>query len=296
MLMITELSHIGLLSVFGEDAKSFLQGQVTCHVEEVSPIQSTLGAHCNLKGRMISLFRLFQMQGQNGYYLSMPLSMVPIALAHFKKYALFSKVSLEAVPTSSLSRFGVSGLQAEDFIHKISSPSSEITICRLPDLEPRYEIYGSPSAIKRILFEHQTHFHPLSNQAWELLDIQSGIPTVFPETSEKILPHHANLVFLQGISFKKGCYLGQEIIARMQFKGKIKKHLYRAYVEAALTLLQPGTPIFSDNKQETEEPGMVIRASRRESGYEFLYIQDEQHSKDRAHLGELEGPVITPLF
>src|SRR5579872_1880552 len=94
MNCFTDLPQLGLISVTGKDAKTFLQGQLTCDLNAITPIQSLLGAHCNLKGRMQALFRVMQW-GEDHYVLSLPLSMVSIALSNLQKYALFSKVALK---------------------------------------------------------------------------------------------------------------------------------------------------------------------------------------------------------
>jgi len=155
------LPPFGLLKIEGIDAKKFLQGQLTCHMDETFPSNIYLGAHCNPQGRMISLFRLFL--HQDIYCLQMPQSMIAIALQAFKKYAVFFKVVL-------------------------SDASNQINQFN------QIELYGL-------------------------------YPTIYPETSEKFLPHELGLQNTSAISFTKGCYTGQEIIARMHYRGKLKSQL-----------------------------------------------------------------------
>ncbi len=171
----SNLPLFGFLKVEGVDAKKFLQGQLTCNMEEVLPSQVHLGAHCNPQGRIISLFRLFFYQ--DAYYLQMPQVMVSLALQAFKKYAVFFKVSL----SDSINEFPSVGYNTE------------------------------------LLSRAQSN----------------GIyPTIYPETSEKFLPHELGLQHTPAISFNKGCYTGQEIIARMHYRGKLKNQLCRGSVHS----------------------------------------------------------------
>lgn len=171
--MTTHAEPLGLICVTGEGAKKFLQGQLTCNLDEISSEISCLGAHCNPQGRIISLFTLFLRN--DDYYLQMPIDLIPIALAALQKYAVFFKVKLHETPNT------------------ISN---------------------------------------LSEETWKKLNISAGIPTIYAVTSEKFLPHELNLHKLQGISFNKGCYTGQEIIARMHYRGKLKTHMYRVKAES----------------------------------------------------------------
>lgn len=154
----------GLLEISGEQAKKFLQGQLTCNMDEVTPESPHLAAHCNPQGRVISLFYLFLRDDH--YFLQMPREMIPIALQALKKYAVFFKVKLTDVSDEQ----------------RIEKNSKE------------------------------------------------NIPMIYPETSEQFLPHDLNLPALGAVSFNKGCYTGQEIIARMHYRGKLKNQLYRAKV------------------------------------------------------------------
>lgn len=176
----TPLAHLGLLAVYGEDAKRFLQGQLTCDLETITETSASLGAHCNPQGRVISLFKIIA--NPKGYYLQMPFELIPIALKALQKYAVFFKVSL-IDESASLNQLGFNTTKE--------------------------------NAEKQHQFE-----------------ISQQIPSIFPETSEKFLPHELNLPNLNAISFTKGCYTGQEIIARMQYRGKLKKQLFRAHLQS----------------------------------------------------------------
>ncbi|MHB1947940.1 MAG: CAF17-like 4Fe-4S cluster assembly/insertion protein YgfZ [Gammaproteobacteria bacterium] len=250
MNMIAELSQRGLLRVAGKDALKFLQGQLTCDLTEITATQTRLGAHCNPQGRMISLFRLFWFQ--DAYYLQMPQNLLPIATAALKKYAVFFKVSLDDV-SSDFKQMGYSGPGLKFFPIGVdeAAESSDVLIMRVQGMTPRYEIIGKEQAVNEL--KQQLNVSTQPETAWKCLDIQNRIPAIYPETCEKFLPHELNLPKLNGVSFKKGCYTGQEIIARMEYRGKLKKNLYRARVET------PNIPLLDGDIYLQKEPiGSIV--------------------------------------
>lgn len=165
----------GLLQVSGPNAEKFLQGQLSCHLAEVTATESRLGAHCNPQGRVLFLFRIFLFE--SSYYLVLPQNMLELAKTALAKYAVFFKVELQTL---------------------------------IP--EPSLPVYEKAAA------------------EWSYFDPRQGHPQVYPETSGLFLPHDLNLHKLDGIHWDKGCYTGQEIIARMHYLGKLKTHLYQAKI------------------------------------------------------------------
>lgn len=210
---VTELISLGYLKVSGLDAKKFLQGQLTCDLEDSTPELCLLGAHCNPQGRIISLFHLFQYEGS--YLLQMPSSLVPIAYKALKKYAVFFKVELTDVSTeiAALGYCGNEPVFAKK-LHavKLAAPG-------------RYQILGPKEKISSLLKKIIKNETANYSNAWKYIDLRGKLPEIYPETSEKFLPHDINLPALNGVSFKKGCYTGQEIVARMQYRGQLKKSL-----------------------------------------------------------------------
>ena len=243
--ILCDLSYLGLIHITGQDAPKFLQGQFTCDLNEVSETNSTLGAYCNLKGRIISLFRLlpYSFDDSNGFLLQTPYDMIESTMATLKKYALFSKVEISNI-SEKLIKFGLSSEQSNQLLCEhfnltklpqaknqcitIHHENSKILISCIPGIEEhtRYEIYGLNLSVMHALWQKLNLSIPkVQEKSWIKLDILSKIPQITSDTQAQLLPHHINLPQLGGVSFKKGCYLGQEIIARMEYKGKIKKHL-----------------------------------------------------------------------
>jgi folate-binding protein YgfZ len=212
------MTTIGFVHISGPEAKKFLQGQLTCDMEQLVPEQYQLAAHCNPQGRIISLFHLFQRE--DAYYFVLPASMVEKTILALKKYIVFFKAAICA---------DVINIQHADF-------------------------FGKENLIQR------------------------GIPSVYPETSGLFLPHELNLPDLGAVSFNKGCYTGQEIIARMHYRGKLKSHLYQATFSNTLTPT-PGSPIVCENNQTEKTVGTVVDAASQH----ILFVTDETNAKD-AHL------------
>jgi folate-binding protein YgfZ len=240
---LIDLSDLGLLRVSGEGAARFLQGQLTCHLDEITPLQSRLGAHCTPQGRIISLFRIFF--SQNHYYLQMPTDIL-------QKYAVFFKVELADASRTmqSLSFYGPN-TTAELAKHLGTLPeqidevkeTNGLLLIKLPGIFPHYEIIGEPGALA-VLREKLSPTLLAGFDNWKQINIAASIPAIYAQTTGKFLPHELNLPLLNGVSFNKGCYTGQEIIARMQYRGQLKNHLYRARVQAS-TLPQPGDDIYN---------------------------------------------------
>lgn len=213
----TDLSaYLGLLSISGPDALKLLQGQFTCDVSEISPHTSCLTAQCNPQGRIIVLGYLCYFNDR--YLFSIPKSMILIALNALKKYAIFFKVNVEDV-TLQYHQFGVKNTSnIEHLDHTLLvciSENSHYLGIRLTSEKGSYS-------------EDLQEAMVTSLEEWKHLNIISGIPSIYPETCEKFLPHDLNLPKLGAVNFKKGCYTGQEIIARMEYRGKPKNRLYRA--------------------------------------------------------------------
>ena len=212
--MKTYLPHRTWLAISGPDAERFLQGQLTCDMREVNAGLSPLAAHCSPQGRVISLFRLIK--HGNTYYLNLPLDMKEIAEKNFRKYIPFFKASLNDV-SDTLQAVGV------DAAEYATLDTQGLTIAKVDDT--RYIIIGD--ALSDV-----TH----NETAWHAQDIQAGLPMVYAATSEKFLPHYLNLPVLGGVSFQKGCYTGQEIIARMQYQGKLKYALQQKILHHAASV------------------------------------------------------------
>jgi folate-binding protein YgfZ len=201
------------IKISGPDAEKFLQGQITCDVTQLNKITANLAAHCNSKGRIVSLFWIWKQE--QDFYLALSDDLLPIALKNLKKYGIFFK-----------------GLKIE-------------TVSQPP-------------------------FIPENVKQSRLDNIRQGIPTLYAATSEFFLPHDLNLPQLGAVSFTKGCYTGQEIVARMENLGTPKQHLYKLKFELDAAPL-PGTKLFLETNLESEI-GRIVDAVAVDTHVEALAV------------------------
>lgn len=280
-LLLCDLSHRGLIAAYGADTATFLQGQLTNDIRDVSDQHSQLSATCSPKGRMLANFRIFK-RGET-FYLSLPLSLLESTLKRLRMFILMAKTTLEDA-SQSLVGIGVSGPQIEQHLQEKNltlplqtddtTQSSGYTIIRLGGPQPRFEIYGELDAMKE-LWEHlNVHAAPVGAGVWEMLDILAGTPTIYPPTSEAFVPQMANMQIINGVNFRKGCYTGQEIVARMQYLGKLKRRMYRVHVAGEQTV-NPGDPLYSPNSTSGQGTGNIVSAQPDPNGgYMALAVID----------------------
>ncbi len=225
---LVDLTPLGLIAIKGNDAAKFLQGQLTCDVREVTDAQSRLGAHCDPKGRIQFTFRLFKFQ--DTYYFRLPVDVISHALILLQKYAVFFKVQLEDI-TQQWASFGLSGANCQTYLEDTFSiaptaidavvPLQDLILIRTSASLPRFEIIGKPATIINLQQQFPVTTPHDDFNTWKLLDIQSGVASVNSPTIGEFTPHDLNYPALNGVSFNKGCYTGQEIVARMQYLGQL---------------------------------------------------------------------------
>lgn len=300
-----DLSHLGLIAVRGPDSETFLQGQLTCDVRQVTPEHSLIGAYCSPKGRALASFRLFR-RGDDRY-LELPGQMVEPTLARLRKYVLRAKTVLEDA-SDALARIGVAGPNAAALLEQalggipeeanrvarseaINSPG--ITVIRLPGAIPRFELHGPVPEIQAIWNALMPTSTPVGAEPWRLLDILAGTPAVYPETVEAFVPQMLNLQLLDGIGFQKGCYTGQEVVARTHYLGKLKRRMVLARVDSP-TPPRPGDPLFSPQADASQGAGRLADACRHpDGGYLVLavaLIECAEHGT--LQLGDSDGPQL----
>ncbi|MET1066445.1 MAG: folate-binding protein YgfZ [Pseudomonas prosekii] len=287
------LSHEGVLAVRGADAGKFLQGQLTCNINYLSDNLSSLGARCTQKGRMQSSFRI--LLESDGVLLAMATELLEPQLADLKKYAVFSKSKLTD-ESAAWVRFGLDhgdvalsslGLELPADTDSVVRNDGLIAIRVSPQRAELWVAADQAASIKDKLSALLTEGE--LNQ-WLLGQIRAGIGQVMPSTRELFIPQMLNLQAVGGVSFKKGCYTGQEIVARMQYLGKLKRRLYRLQLEGS-ELPEPGTQLFAPTHNSSI--GEVVIAARGEENIELLAVlQAEAAESGDIHLAALEGPAL----
>ncbi|WP_166222697.1 YgfZ/GcvT domain-containing protein [Pseudomonas atagonensis] len=290
------LSHEGVLAVRGADAGKFLQGQLTCNINYLSDSRASLGARCTQKGRMQSSFRIL-LEG-DGVVLAMASELLEPQLADLKKYAVFSKSKLTD-ESASWVRFGLE--QADNALASLGLdlPAETDSVVRSEGLiairvsPDRAELWAPVDQADAIKAELAATLPEGELNQWLLGQIRAGIGQVMPSTRELFIPQMLNLQAVGGVSFKKGCYTGQEIVARMQYLGKLKRRLYRLSLDVA-ELPEPGTQLFAPSHNSAI--GEVVLAASAGQNIELLAVlQAEAAEAGDVHLGALEGPALRLL-
>jgi folate-binding protein YgfZ len=235
-ISISRLPNSGLLAVTSTDNLKFLQGQLTCDLKEVTAEQWRYGALCTNKGRMISNFLLAQI-APNQHLLRMHSSTIEAVVATLKKFAPFYKGTV----TDCSADYVIVGIAAsdeavlDDFVQKNFStlPSTanaaktteQFTLLKLDTL--RYECWIKKELADAYWQKLNSTAVVINETQWELLNIRAGLGEVRKATIEEWTPHMLNLQTIGAINFKKGCYTGQEIVARTEYRGLQKRAMYR---------------------------------------------------------------------
>ncbi len=225
-----ELLDLSAISITGIDKSKYLQGQVTCDVDSLAEQPVLCGAHCNAKGKVFSCFRLFNYH--NSYLLFQHKSTIDASLSELKKFAVFAAVDI--TNDHNLAFHALVGEQAKQLIQQKFnqvpdhvSPvhhNEDVTVVYLPGSVERYLLISNKEHSEALM----TCFNlpTFSSAVWNLLEIQQGFPLLHEHSITEYVPQMLNLQAINGISFTKGCYLGQETVARMQYLGKNKKALF----------------------------------------------------------------------
>lgn len=233
------LSQYCLIEVVGADAEKYLQGQLTCDVTTLSVGEHTLTSHCDPKGKMSALFRLFRAENEK-FVLVIHRSLLPEALTQLKKYAVFSKVTFTELDTP------VYGIAGDEAFAKLSENSTALI---LTQGQKRAFVWGD-------IFEPNAE-----ESLWTLWDIQEGIPVLLKENQCELIPQAVNLQAIESaISFTKGCYIGQETVARAKYRGANKRALFTlvGQFEANMTLPEPASAIEMQLGENWRATGSVL--------------------------------------
>ncbi|EGQ9729144.1 tRNA-modifying protein YgfZ [Vibrio cholerae] len=222
-LMLTHLTGWGTITLVGADKKAYLQGQVTCNVVSLQEQQVTFGAHCDAKGKVWSVFRLFH--HHDGYAMFQPQSAMEVELRELKKYAIFSKVT---IAESSDIALGVMGSQADAWIDSVSETTGDVrriaggTAVRMSP--QRWLLLVNAEQAEQYVNAWQG-LH-VEQSLWTRMDIEEAVPVVTQTAQNEHIPQALNVQAVDGISFTKGCYTGQETVARAKYRGINKRAMY----------------------------------------------------------------------
>lgn len=230
-LTLIPLSDLALVTITGPDSQKYLQGQVTADIDALADDQHVLCAHCDAKGKMWSDLRLFHYK--DGYAYLIRRSALDTQLAELKKYAVFSKVTIAADESAVLT--GIAGRGATDALqaHFSTVPdadtqvvgNNDTTLLYLPLPQGRFILIQTAEQAGAL--SDALSLPDASDTQWTALDIEAGYAVIDAATVSEFLPQATNLQSLpRGICFKKGCYTGQEMVARAKFRGANKRAMF----------------------------------------------------------------------
>ena len=247
--VLCDLSHMGLMLAAGVDATAFLHGQFCNDVLALSESNVQWNGWCSPKGRL--LVTLLAWSGKQGVFMMLPRSLQPAIQKRLQMFVLRAKVKLTD-ESDTWVRFGVAGPTAESLLRDVAGTVPEKTmssvhvdIGRIIKLAAnRYVVIARPD--NAVLLWHQLAGKAVLVGApiWDWLLIKEGIITVLPETQDAFVPQMANFELVGGVSFKKGCYPGQEIVARTQYRGILKRRMVLAHIDTTTSPI-PGEKLFS---------------------------------------------------
>ena len=298
--VLCDLGHLGLIRISGADAKTFLQGQFSNDVNEVSPTLSQLNSYNSPKGRMYASFRLYQLG--DDYLIQIPRENIEPTLKRLQMFVMRSDVKLQDISDDMLG-LGISGPKAEEILAKqFNQVPDSVDACvtwdngliaRIPGVQTRFIVICRAADAQAYWQGLSGQCKPCGPQAWTLLDIRTGIPNIYLATREEFVAQMVNFHSINGVNFKKGCYPGQEIVARMHYLGKLKKRMYRVNIDTAV-LPAINTAIFTaGNEQNVGQ--LVDCCTAPDNTCEALIVLQIKNAGDELHLATADGPDIKLL-
>ena len=334
-----DLSQFGTLRVSGEEAQSFLQNLLSNDIHEVRRSRAQLSSLNTAKGRLLATMLIWR--ESEDYLLQLPRVLCESVRKKLSMYVLRSKVRVTDSSDEIIS-LGISGTNAQEILRNQFGelPHEQLTLTILPDPSVSFRTKGSvegedsisrkasaSSARTDILIGNvmrisgtrwqintsaphaaalwttlSQHAQPVGSTCWDWLNIRSGIPIILPQTQERFVAQMVNLELIGGVNFKKGCYPGQEIVARMQYLGKLKRRMYLAHLDYQAHLdssdvPQAGDELFSAD-MEGQASGMIVNATPAPGGgYDVLAsVQTSSHETQTVHWRSLQGMALQFLL
>ncbi len=297
----TSLPQESLLHISGADSLTFLQGQVTCDTREVSPQQARPGAYCTPQGRVVCDFLLAQL-GAEHFALRLRRDIRERAAGVFGKYIVFSKAALDATredwqiqacwgPDARAALTAVFGGAPDARYAAVTG--ADFVLVQLDDAGEQFECYLRDRGAKPLLANLASHATGATGEDWAREQIRAGIGRIESATVEEFVPQMLNYDLTGHISFKKGCYTGQEVVARLHYRGTPKRRLYTGLSPVALVA---GEPLYVPGTEQSI--GNVVNCAAGAGGsYELLAVATRAALDGPLHTaGEVEVQLSAPPY
>ncbi|WP_019141020.1 YgfZ/GcvT domain-containing protein [Noviherbaspirillum massiliense] len=298
---VAPLTDLGLMAFTGADAANFLHNQLTNDVEHLGEAEARLAGYCSPKGRLLATFLMWRTG--DTIYLQVPREIQTPVQKRLQMFVLRAKVKV-ADATEGKAVLGLAGAQAAQVLAGLfptvpaapyqKTESEHGTLIRVADAsgEPRYQWIADADAVEKAWPALVQALTPSATAVWRLSQIHAGVPQITRPTQEQFVPQMVNFELIGGVNFKKGCYPGQEIVARSQYLGKLKRRMVLASADAQ-DVVGAAMEVFSS--ADPEQPcGMIVNAERNASGgFDCLVeIKTAALQEGTVHVGSAAGPVL----
>lgn len=297
---VAHLADSGLIAFTGEESRSFLHSQLTNDVEHLGENEVRLAGYCTPKGRLLASFLMWR--DGDAVLLQLARELQPAVQKRLQMFVLRAKTKAsDALDGRVL--LGIGGADGEAVLRtwfdalpeapytKLDHPLG--TLLRVADAfgAPRYEWLAASQTADTVAAELAARLAVAGPEAWRLADIHAGVPVITVATQEQFVPQMVNLELLGGVNFKKGCYPGQEIVARSQYLGKLKRRTALAAIDDAA--IAAGTEVFTP--ADPEQPcGMVVNAAANGAGGVDALVEMKLEALEAGvvHAGSTQGPAL----
>ncbi len=295
--VLCDLSRFGTLRVSGEEAQSFLQNLLSNDIREVNAARAQLSSLNSPKGRVLATM-LIRRDGDD-YLLQLPRELCEPMRKKLSMYVLRAKVKISDA-SDEVVALGLSGEHARGVLSELFGELPQTPLgmtctgqaCVIKIGATRWQIDTTPEQAPALWQTLSHHAQAVGSSCWDWLDIRSGVPVILPQTQEQFVPQMVNLDLIGAVSFKKGCYPGQEIVARMQYLGKLKRRMYLAHLDSA-DAPQPGDELFSSD-MDGQPCGMIVNVAPAPSGgHDVLaVVQISSRETQQLHWKSLQGAPL----
>jgi folate-binding protein YgfZ len=293
-----ELDDVGLIAFTGADAVTFLQAQLTSDVAALNAPATQYAGYCSPKGRLLATFLLWRFDDE--IVLQLPAALRESVQNRLARYVLRARVKI-ADASARYALFGLAGegaLKAIDALD-VRAPASvhdvgitaDVRITQLP--VDRYLLLVAAAHAQALQAGLDSAATRKDSGDWAALDVAAGIPVITAATQEAYVPQMVNLDLIGGVSYAKGCYPGQEIVARTHYLGRLKQRMYRIGVRG-VAALEAGQPLYSPEFGADQASGAVLYTGSRSGDVcEALAVVQRSSAQAQAvRLGALDGPAV----
>ncbi len=288
------LTHLGVISASGDDAENFLHNQLTNDVLGLGIGGAHLAGYCSPKGRLLATMLLWKDGGE--ILLALPRELLAATMKRLQMFVLRSKVKLEDA-SARLPLFGIATTADAGAAFPPAAwqrlPADGGTLIRVPDAGglQRALWAGPVQAAPAAWLRHAAALPPAPAALWRWTDILAGVPQVVEATREQFVPQMINFELVGGVNFRKGCYPGQEIVARSQYLGKLKRRALLAFGDHADIVA--GAEVFSD-ADPAQPCGMVVNAERGPDGRIACLVEIKMEAAGTpVHVGAADGSLLS---